>query len=310
MAAPNAPLRQYWTCPVFRPIGARPPVRPRRKSQNSVSPFRSREPSRLPLYVGVLGLVLAHPAGAGPDNPEAPGQLLTRSERFADGSVQRSISYYINEQGTIVSHGPTTGYWPDGTKHFEIHFRYGLRHGPARWWHPGGALAREGQYTYERETGIWTWYQVSGERLSQCTYINGTKVGVEKIWGSPGPGSSHTLRGEDTYDKDGHLIHTIRWHPNGKKRVEGHYRPATRAELAKQDPFLVVTLRTPRHGRWTYYDTDENEIAVGDWKDGQPWDGVCGVFLRQGRSGGHVRFGRYQEGEKVDDLEIATHGFP
>jgi len=57
------------------------------------------------------------------------------------------------------------------------------------------------------------------------------------------------------------------------------------------------------HGRWTDWNAKGNVGADGEWRDGKPWEGTCGVpaLGDAGSVGGIEVFGLYHQGKLVKE---------
>ena len=91
-------------------------------------------------------------------------------------------------------------------------------------------------------------------------------------------------------DKFFHVLHGVHteYFKDGGRMCEGNYKKG------QQD------------GIWTYWFEDGRVKAVGEWRDGKPWSGVCGVPLAgdAGSWAGLMRFEEYRDGVYVGPVVL------
>jgi len=150
-------------------------------------------------------------------------------------------------------------------------------HGTQRLWFENGQLRREAEYDDGKKHGrVTEWYE-SGTKYKEGTYQNGRPV-LWQGWCEVTGGKQW----EETYDSEGHIRHRTSWHfLEGTMRVDGAYR------------------KSRKHGTWTYWNPDGTVKATGEWRDGEPWEGVCGIRDggRGSMAGALMFFEEYHEGQ-------------
>jgi hypothetical protein len=91
---------------------------------------------------------------------------------------------------------------------------------------------------------------------------------------------------EEVYDAGGQLKQYTSWLKNGKLNKRGTFRSGK------------------KYGIWTYWNGEGQVIAKGEWKNGEPWEGVCAVPVAgdAGSLGGLETFSRYHKGKQVEKV--------
>ncbi|MEZ4266869.1 MAG: hypothetical protein R3F39_10860 [Myxococcota bacterium] len=74
------------------------------------------------------------------------------------GTVQEEYAYVGG-----LPHGPTRGFWQDGTPWWVGFYSAGQRDGAWMIWHSNGQLAAQGEYADGERTGDWTCFDASGQ---------------------------------------------------------------------------------------------------------------------------------------------------
>ena len=87
------------------------------------------------------------------------------------------------------------------------------------------------------------------------------------------------------------------FHPNGKRKEEGHFG----GWYEDTKLFWNEAANMKKEGRWRYWDKEGKLLAEGEFRDGRPWEGVCGVVDR-GQSIPVERFGRYEKGKLIEEV--------
>ena len=150
-------------------------------------------------------------------------------------------------------------------------------HGTQRLWFENGQLRREAEYNDGKNHGRMTeWYE-SGIKREEGMYQNGRSEGLWQGWWEVTGAKSW----EETYDSEGHIQReTSWWDMDGGMRVDGTFRKGR------------------KHGTWTYWNENGTIRAQGEWRDGEPWEGVCGLRNRGTGSmaGALMFFEEYHEG--------------
>lgn len=152
---------------------------------------------------------------------DAPGELVTREQKYESGALFSTQTGYTDENGEFVPHGLLNNLWESGQKKSEMNFFHGLRHGMKRAWYQSGQLWSEGEYIHGKEQGVWTvWFpdgrkaqeitfdnggfhgpyrewHTNGKQKVEFTYVRGKKEGLMRIWDEQGD-----LKEETTYVND------------------------------------------------------------------------------------------------------------
>ena len=205
-------------------------------------------------------------------------------QRCPNGQAHIEETYRIDHKGRSVQHGVATYFFENGRTNIQVTYANGKRNGPLTEWNAlTGTIIRQGNFTNDLEAGKWTWWQPTGEKLSECTYKAGKIVGKKISWFNGKPAV------EETYNVAGELVQSISWHQSEKSEQQ---------KMAKRGTFKDGK----KHGKWTYWNEDGTIKADGEWKNGKPWSGVCGVPVAgdAGSWGGLEVFSRFANGKKVD----------
>ncbi|MBI1904326.1 MAG: hypothetical protein HYS13_24795 [Planctomycetia bacterium] len=237
----------------------------------------------------IMGLSMAGQCTS--DDGAIPRKVATRELRSASGELLMTYSFYLGARGEEVLHG-TRIYWAKSDlKEIQVEYRDGKQHGTYTRWHTGSLQkSEEGQFAGGKPFGQWTWWNANGNVVAKCNYKDGKIDGAKKFWND----KSNLVR-EEVYNDDGFMVELTAWHDNGQKRLQGSYKPR---KDALKDVFAAAVVK---HGTWTYWNKTGEVVAQGEWKDGKPWSGVCGVPAAgdAGSVGGILGFGEYQDGSLV-----------
>ena len=162
-----------------------------------------------------------------------------------------------------------------------VHFQHGELNGQQIRYYPDGNFWFRENWSKGRRDGVWEWFHGTGDRHSRCSYIKGFIVGKKVFWSN-----KSRVREEDHVD--GSIAKVCAWYVSGKKRMEGKYENGKKA------------------GRWAYWKEDGSLQYEGEWKDGQPWSGYCGVPAdgEAGSVGGAQVFSRYRKGKNIGDSQV------
>lgn len=207
--------------------------------------------------------------------------LRVDEKKGDDGQVMSRETYYLDSSGRKLREGTMTEWYENGQKRLEIEYSNGRAHGSHIMWHPNGQVEMQGNWSDGRENGVWTWWDLTGQKSSECTYKNGKILGKRSYW------DQGRLVREDIFDTGGERIEITTWYKDGTKRFHGTFRNGK------------------KHGRWTYWNPEGTIQAEGEWQDGRPWEGVCGVPLAgdAGSLGGLEKFVRYKKGKVVQEKQ-------
>ena len=203
--------------------------------------------------------------------------------KWPNGSPLYEETYRIDGQGKSIQHGPATEYFENGKRRLELEYANRKRNGQLTEWDLDGTIIRQGNFKNDRETGRWTWWRPTGEKLAECTYSDGKIIGKKNYW------LNGKLRREDSYNSAGELIQMTTWYS---------YEKPDKHTMEKQGTFK----HGRKDGKWTYWNPDGTIKAEGEWKNGKPWNGICGVPLAgdAGSWGGLETSARYNKGKKVE----------
>jgi antitoxin component YwqK of YwqJK toxin-antitoxin module len=222
------------------------------------------------IMLGMAALV----ARAGDDGVDAGMRIVLR---YDDGQPLRAETWRTNGAGKATLEGPTIEYDTNGHKRLQVEYANGTENGPLTEWDPmSGKVIRQGAFKDGRETGRWTWFQTDGDKLAECVYKGGKIQGHRDYW----------LRGkkvaEEIYNGAGEMTEYTAWRPDGSLEKRGRFKHG------KKD------------GEWIYQNADGSLLARGEWKDGQPWQGTCGVPVSgdAGSLGGLETFSVFDHGQK------------
>jgi antitoxin component YwqK of YwqJK toxin-antitoxin module len=218
--------------------------------------------------------------------------LKTRELRDADGRLIQTESFYVDPAGNEVLEGAVVQWYSNGRKHREIHYHDGLPDGEQIEWGSTGGKEFECRYRNGFKTGPETTWGPLGRKTSECVYREGKIAGKKTFWFDNG-----VVAKEETYDGKGKLSDVVLFHPNGKRKEEGHF-----GGWYKDTKFLWnEAANMKKEGRWSYWDKEGKLLAEGEFRDGRAWEGVCGVVDR-GQSIPVERFGRYEKGKLIEEV--------
>jgi len=149
-------------------------------------------------------------------------------------------------------------------------------HGTQRSWFKDGQLHRETEYVDGRRHGRMTEWYANGHKAREGTYQNGYPIGLWQEW-DEGTGTKYR---EAIFDSEC-SCQEIFWYLDGSIAVTGAYRKGW------------------KHGTWTYWNRDGTVKAEGEWRDGKPWQGMCGIPATgdAGSIGGILVFQEYRNGQ-------------
>ena len=217
--------------------------------------------------------------------------LMEEVTHHPGGKVHRSYTYYRDRAGRPVKHGLYKVYLPSGQLLLQQEYRDGLMDGEEFRFHSAGpckgALASHTRWEQGKMTGLAQGWQGTGELWWKVTFRDG-KVDGTKRWYLDG-----ARVGQDFYDDDGKQTRRVRLYPlvRGKDWVaefDGSYRGDV------------------MHGTSTFRYSDGSIKAVGEWKDNEPWSGVCGTPVAgdAGSAGGILEFNEYKDGKNLGRAKL------
>lgn len=207
------------------------------------------------------------------------------------------LGWWSYNNGKEVRHGPQVEWNQSGGKSREIYYVQGRRHGAQTEWDSLGNKILEGSWEHDLKVGRWTRWHRPGHKASECMYKNGHIDEMETFWNDEG-----NLIREDRYDEAGHLREMTTWYRNGQKWRHGGFSVPKNGEVT--DPAKSA----PRDGIWTYWNFEGQIAAQGTWKDGRPWDGVCGIPYKQSWTNPHnglEYFELYKDGKLIAQTVMA-----
>lgn len=110
------------------------------------------------------------------DAPE-PAKLETKQKKDKDDNLLQEYSYYVDEHGREVKHGPYTTYYDNGRKRREVTYRHGLPNGLETWWHTNGAIWRKFKTKAGVREGRYEEFHRTGRLIRRALYKNGHPIG-------------------------------------------------------------------------------------------------------------------------------------
>lgn len=187
-------------------------------------------------------------------------KLHTHETRWGNGQLKESYTYCLGIAGSEIRHGKSNIWSYTGSKSSSIEYVKGVKQGLQVSWYSNGSKRLEGRWAHNKKVGVWTGWNPSGEIDWQCTYRDSKIDGKKTYW------NNNQVTKEEVYNKDGNKIEVICWHEKDKKWLHGYFRNGK------------------KYGKWTYWDKQGNIEAIGEWKDGKPWNGLCAIPMEGGRS--------------------------
>jgi antitoxin component YwqK of YwqJK toxin-antitoxin module len=196
---------------------------------------------------------------------------------YDNGNRKELITFYRDRTGHIVRDGTNIEWHDNGQMWLECSYTEGVKEGKLTEWYPDGTKARYGEWANGKEIGIWQAWQPTGEKEWEAMYRDGKIVGNKTFW------TDEKVVRIEHYGDDGFIDKMEAWLSNGAKMCQGSYKGA------KQD------------GTWTYWCPDGRIKAVGEWKNGKPWSGICSIPAAgdAGSWGGLGTFRLYKNGVDV-----------
>jgi len=170
---------------------------------------------------------------------------------YGNGRPKKRILFYRDSVGHIVVDGRQAEWYDNGQVWMETDCKDGRVDGEQTEWYSDGTKKMYGIHRNGKETGVWQAWQPTGEKMWEATYKDGKIVGSKTWWMK-----DNVVRVEH-YGKDGVINELETWGDNGAKECRGSYTGG------EQD------------GTWTYWYLDGRVKAIGEWKNGKPWSGIC-----------------------------------
>lgn len=153
---------------------------------------------------------------------------------YNSGKVKETNQY---KDGMLE--GTTFGYYPDGTRYYEVNYSEDEKNGSAKNYYLNGKLSSQGWYINGKLNGDWTEYNEQGDIVSITTYLNDEIYGTKlNFYPNGKPDDDETYRSGwlsslQLYDTSGNKLHNIQlkngsglykgYHFNNKVRFEGNY---------------------------------------------------------------------------------------
>ena len=251
--------------------------------------------SLLKFLCGSLLLMLTLPASA--EEKEMPLRTAT-------------YSFYLDEKGAEVLHGPAVKKFADGHKQSEGTWKHGKRDGLWTTWYASGIKAMEESYDADNLDGMRKLWLLSGQQILQEFYNQGQREGEYQEWHENG-----ALKTKGIY-LHGVLDGLLRqWHANGKKSLELNYSNGRRngnllswnengeecpTRLFRDDKELQSRIKLdkypngqPREAYAYFIDEHGREVKHGKYDkwfpNGEPWIHTAYYF---GQLHGEYHYGK------------------
>ncbi|MEO8066727.1 MAG: toxin-antitoxin system YwqK family antitoxin [Flavobacteriales bacterium] len=237
---------------------------------------------------------------------------------YADGQLIEEGRFATNKRI-----GTWHRYWPNGKLMSEITYDMGRPRGDYKTWYQNGQLEEEGNWDLDRNTGNFKRYHPNGEPQQDFVFNDyGVRDGVQKYYHENGQLAVQVNIEEGK--EEGTLK---RYYPNGDPQQVATFengvvnaannkflrpvsKPATdlpKAEPAKTAPVVSATEsvnpadRFNENGVNTLYDQQKRISQVGEFKNGQLWNGKR---YRYDRDGKLQRIEVYDVGRYIGDTPI------
>lgn len=155
------------------------------------------------------------------------GQLVARRSFYLNGNIAELVMYKDGKQ-----HGPHTGWYENGAKHFQMYFNRGRQSNISQSWHDNGKIKSEVFFKNGYRHGILKQWNRKGRLLGSCLFDMGT--GTARQWYENGNlkrrtgfknGKLHGIAKQ--WDKDGRALpNTTKFYLNGKQVDKNEYLKA------------------------------------------------------------------------------------
>jgi antitoxin component YwqK of YwqJK toxin-antitoxin module len=154
-------------------------------------------------------------------------------------------------------------------------------------------------------SGEWCVEWPSGIPKFRADYVNGIQEGLYECYGETG------ILIQKGQMKDGNCIgHWVDYHPiDGHRIMECDYDGSGSGyEGVVRRFWNNGTVSSEKsyhkgvpHGSYREFDSDGNIMWEGEYRDGDPWEGICQVFDFGGVP--RIVLSAFQQGEKIRDIE-------
>lgn len=243
---------------------------------------------------------------------------LATKPGYADGQLIEEGRFATNKRT-----GTWHRYWPNGKLMSEITYDMGRPRGEYKTWYQNGQVEEEGNWDLDRNTGNFKRYHPNGEPQQDFVFNDyGVRDGQQKYYHENGQlaVAVNIEEGKEEgtlkrYYANGDL-HQVATFNDGvvnaanNKFLKPVTKPATdipKTEPAKAAPAVSATEavnpadRFNANGFNTLYDMNKRVSQVGEFRNGQLWNGKR---YRYDRDGSLVRIEVYDGGRYIGDTPI------
>lgn len=150
----------------------------------------------LALFIGFGGwMVIGCATGSGErgcsvcvQKPPATAGAQTKvlEEHWPDGTLRKRETVLVEEDGTVVKHGPSTYWHRNGKKRYEATYEHGKLEGTATSWHDNGERAVMEQYVDGKRHGLRIAWDPQGHKRMEERYFMDKPHGTWTIWKGDG----------------------------------------------------------------------------------------------------------------------------
>jgi antitoxin component YwqK of YwqJK toxin-antitoxin module len=113
-------------------------------------------------------------------------------ESYTDGTPKLEQAMREASPGSWIADGPSTAWFPNGTKDYEGAWKAGKKSGAWTYWFLSGAKEAEGQYKAGVAEGPWTFYSERGVKTREGAFKQGKPEGK---WTTGGSRAASARRG-------------------------------------------------------------------------------------------------------------------
>ncbi len=124
-------------------------------------------------------------AGELPAPSASVARAVQGEEKYPDGRIKAQWSGKILSDGRFVLDGRETWYFPDGSRHYQVQWREGVKTGVETLWRADGSKAWEWEHRQDG-VSVWTQFWPNGNRKRQSQWKDGKCFGPAYWWGPQG----------------------------------------------------------------------------------------------------------------------------
>lgn len=183
-----------------------------------------------------------------------PTELKSEETKWETGQRKGKEEYYLTLDGQRIRHGASIQWYDTGQTNRMAVYHDGELDGLEISWYPSGVRASEGHWKSGKKIGAWVEWWADGGKKSECEYDDGTMAQAREFYLR-----DDRISVERVFNNKGRISRVTRWYESGQRMMTGTFKGGS------------------KHGQWTYWEADGKVKAQGEWRDGKPWQGLCGL---------------------------------